>query len=116
MTQLFSGYMAQGYSKEQIFEAMADQGMAIVNVGNGMCYGGKMEDFDSSLPCIGGLRCNPVRCSNAVVTKAHAPKWREIYRDNMIVVNMGQEATGYESAIEATKEAALVLNHLGEEV
>ena len=34
----------------------------------------------------------------------------------MIVVNMGQEATGYESAIEATQEAALVLNHLGEEV
>jgi hypothetical protein len=116
MSTLFEGYLASGYTKDEVFNAMAEQGMAIVNVGSGMCYGGKVEDFDESLPCIGGLRCNPVRCSNAVVTELHIPKWKEIYMDNMIVVKMGENATGYEQALEATKEAKMLLAHLGHKV
>lgn len=113
MRRVFEGYQASGFTKEEIFEAMAEQGMAIANVGTGMCYGGKTEDFDESLPCIGGLRCNPVRCSNAVVTEAHIPKWREVYFENMRVVESGSEDVSTEHALEAANEARMVLQSLG---
>ena len=116
MKRIFQGYMAEGYTKDDIFEAMAEQGVAIANVGTGMCYGGKAEDFDDSIPCIGGLRCNPVRCKNAVVTKANIPKWREVYFDNLKIVELGEDSPSYQQAVEAVKEAQLVLDTLGEEV
>jgi integrase len=116
LKKAFEGYMAAGYNKEDIYAAMADQGMAVINVGTGFCYGGKMEDFDESIPCIGSLRCNPIRCSNAIVTKAHASKWREVYVSNKALLN--QE--GYEEhetqILAAMNEAKGVLEHLGEDV
>lgn len=113
MIKIFQGYQAAGYSKEEIFEAMAEQGMAITNVGTGMCYGGKQEDFDDTLPCIGGLRCNPVRCKNAVVTQSHIPKWREVYTENLKVVDLGEDSQTYKQALEAVNEARMVLESLG---
>lgn len=114
MIRIFEGYQASGYSKEEIFEAMAEQGMAIVNVGIGMCYGGKVEDFDDSLPCIGGLRCNPVRCSNAVVTPSHIPKWRDVYIDNMKLAETEEESDIVrEQARAIANEARMVLKSLG---
>jgi integrase len=111
----FEGFMAAGYSKEDVYEAMAEQGMAIINVGSGFCFGG-VENYDESLPCIGTLRCNPIRCSNAVVGKANAPKWREVYFSNKVL--LGKE--GYqdrESQIrKAMSEAKEVLKLLGEEI
>lgn len=78
----FAGYMAAGYTKEEVFQFMADQNIAVVNVGSALCYGKKNESFDPSLPCIGGLRCNPNRCREAVVTEAHAPAWKNVYEEN----------------------------------
>lgn len=114
--QLFKGYMAAGYSKDQIFEAMAEQHLAIVNVGMGFCYGGAKEEFDDSLPCIGSLRCNPNRCSNSVITKAHAPKWREIYAQNKMLLLDPRYADRREQIEEVMTEAEGVLKYLGEEV
>lgn len=114
--QLFKGYMAAGYTKDQIFEAMAEQHLAIVNVGMGFCYGGAQEEFDDSLPCIGSLRCNPNRCSNSVITKAHAPKWREIYTQNQMLLLDPQYADRREQIEEVMKEAEGVLKYLGEGV
>ncbi|UFH49585.1 tyrosine-type recombinase/integrase [Pseudomonas sp. KNUC1026] len=54
MQKVFNGYMAAGYTKEQIITQMAKRRMAIINVGKAFCYGGQREDFDESLPCIGG--------------------------------------------------------------
>lgn len=112
MQKIFQGYMAAGYTKEEIFEAMAEQGMGVTNVGTGMCYGGKAEDFDDSIPCIGGLRCNPVRCANAVVTNAHKPKWREVYIENKKVVDKGADGPSYDQAVAAMNEAKMVLDYL----
>ncbi|WP_227747830.1 tyrosine-type recombinase/integrase [Pseudomonas syringae] len=56
MKKVFSGYMAAGHTKEQIIAQMAKKRMAIINVGQGFCYGGQREEFDESLPCIGALR------------------------------------------------------------
>ncbi len=112
MKKIFQGYMAAGYTKDEIYEAMAAQGIGILNVGTGMCYGGKAEDFDDSIPCIGGLRCNPVRCENAVVTNAHKPKWREVYIENKKVVEKGADGPSYDQAVEAMNEAKMVLDYL----
>lgn len=111
--KFFNGCMEAGYTEEEIYEAMVEQGLAIINVGSGYCFGG-VEDFDETLPCIGGLRCNPVRCHNAVVTKANAPKWREIYLSNLKLLG----AEGYEDRqdqiVEVIEESKMVLEYLGE--
>lgn len=82
----FQGYLEAGYSKDEIFDRMAEMGFAVINVGQGFCYGGATEEHDASLPCIGSLRCNPNRCKNAVVTEANAPKWKEVYVQNTLAL------------------------------
>ncbi|MCB4796108.1 site-specific integrase [Pseudomonas sp. NP21570] len=116
MKKVFSGYMAAGYTKEQIITQMAKKRMAIINVGQGFCYGGQHEEFDESLPCLGGLRCNPNQCRNAVVTKVHAPKWREIYVQNRLALSSPDSAGVEEELKAAMEEARGVLEHLGEEI
>jgi len=116
LEKYFSGYIASGYSKEEIFEAMAEQGMALIDVGQGFCYGGQAEDFDESIPCIGSLRCNPIRCKNAIVTKANAPKWRGVYMTNKANLNKPEFADNIVQIKEAMAEASSVLKYLGEDV
>ncbi|CDT79371.1 putative DNA breaking-rejoining enzyme, integrase/recombinase [Vibrio coralliirubri] len=113
--KFFNGCMEAGYSEEEIYEAMVEQGVAIINVGSGYCFGG-VEDFDDSLPCVGGLRCNPVRCGNAVVSKANAPKWREIYLENLKLVGAEGFEDVQEQIIDVLKEAKGVLEYLGEDL
>lgn len=113
--KVFQGYQAAGYSKEDIFDAMAEQGMAVINVGTGFCFGG-VEDFDESIPCIGTLRCNPIRCSNAIVTKVNAPKWREIYITNKELLHKDGYEERQEQIISTVEESKAVLLLLGEEL
>lgn len=127
----FQGYLEQGYTKEEIFDRMVELDFAIINVGQGYCYGQASESWDTSLPCIGSLRCNPNRCKNAVVTKANAPKWREVVIQNTIALQkLGaapdgeQSETGVDHQFAksvaqmqlAISEAQAVLKGLGEEV
>lgn len=116
LTKLFQGYQAAGYTEDEVYEAMADQGIAVVNVGQGLCYGGKFEEFDNSLPCIGSLRCNPARCSQAVVTRSHAPKWREVYIMNKGNLDKPEYAHNQDQILAVMNEAKMVLENLGEEV
>lgn len=113
--KFFNGCMEAGYNKDDIYAAMVKQGLAIINVGGGYCFGGS-EDFDESLPCIGGLRCNPLRCGNAVVTKANIPKWREIYLENSRLVGKKGYEDMQEQIIEAIAESKRVLDYLGEDL
>lgn len=114
--KLFQGYMAEGYTKDDIYEALAEQGVALINVGQGFCYGGRAEDFDDSIPCIGSLRCNPIRCKNAIVTKSNAPKWREVYLVNKMNIDKPEFAENVAQMKAAMDEAQLVLSLLGEKV
>lgn len=107
----FKGYMASGYSKEEIFEAMAEQGLGVINVGLGYCYGS--ESSNDSLPCIGSLKCNPIRCSNAIVSEANAPYWREVYSTNLANLNNPSFADNKEQIKEVINEAKGVLALLG---
>jgi integrase len=131
LTKYFKGYLEQGYSKDDIFDRMVEQNFAIINVGQGYCYGNATEELDDSLPCIGSLRCNPNRCKNAVVTKANAPKWREIYVQNSIALSKIEsfesesmskqfETKEHERSVAQLKlaisEAKSVLEGLGEEL
>ena len=116
MKKVFDGYMAAGYTKEQIITQMVKKRLAIINVGQGFCYGMKREEHDESLPCIGSLRCNPIRCKNAVVSKVHAPKWREVYVQNSLALSSPASAQVEEELRAAMEEAKGVLEYLGEEV
>lgn len=113
---VFQGYMAAGYTKEEVFAVMVKQNFAVLNVGIGFCYGKKNENFDDSVPCIGGLRCNPNRCANSVVTKANAPRWREVYTQNQLLLSDPAYADRIDQIEESLKEARGVLEYLGEEV
>lgn len=115
VTKVFQGYLAAGYTKDEIIDEMAKQGLAVISVGSGFCYGG-VEDFDESLPCIGSLRCNPIRCSNAVVTKANAPKWREVVVTNRALLNKEGYEDRREQLLSVIREAEEVLKLLGEEI
>jgi hypothetical protein len=115
LNKVFQGYMEVGYTKDEIFDAMADQGMAVINVGTGFCFGG-MEDYDESIPCIGSLRCNPIRCKNAIVGKANIPKWKEVYASNTALLGKDGYEDRKSQLLEAIEEAKQVLIYLGEAV
>lgn len=125
----FKGYLEAGYTKEEIFDRMVESGFAVINVGQGYCYGDATEEFDTSLPCIGSLRCNPYRCKNAVVTKANAPKWREIFVQNSLALSQIEAQSQSDGSViledfagsiaqlkAAIEEAKAVLQGLGEEL
>lgn len=93
---VFQGYMASGYSKEEIFEKMAEHNYYLLNVGRLYCMANEAyEKFDKSLPCVGGLRCNPVECHNALITNEHKSVWQEVKADN-IALKSSLESKGAE--------------------
>lgn len=113
---IFAPYRDAGHSLDEFFDALVAQGIAVVSIGTGMCYGGRKEDFDDSLPCIGSLRCNPRRCSNSVITKSNAPKWREIYNQNKILLTDPAYHDRIDQIKEIMEEAQGVLEDLGEDL
>ncbi|MDE1233936.1 hypothetical protein [Vibrio aestuarianus] len=117
LTKAFEGYLAAGYSEDEIYEAMVEQGIALLNVGTGMCMADDaLEDFDESIPCIGSLRCNPIRCKNSVITEVHIPKWEEVYMSNVQLIGHEDYENRQEQILAIIDEAKSVLEHLGVEV
>ncbi|NMP04843.1 site-specific integrase [Pseudoalteromonas arctica] len=83
---IFQGYMASGYRKDEIYEKMIEQGYYLMNVGKLYCMANEAtEKFDTSLPCIGSLRCNPVDCPNALISNEHASVWKETHAENIAI-------------------------------
>lgn len=109
MQKLFQGYIEAGYTKQEVFQALAEQGVGLVDVGGALCYGDRSEEFDLSLPCVGSLRCNPIRCKNAVITQAHLPRWKEIYLTNQSILKSGRAGDNRDALMEAMQEARDVI-------
>ncbi|NBU20649.1 site-specific integrase [bacterium] len=79
----FEGMMAAGFSMEEIKNHLIEVGSPFVNVGLGYCAGRKYRKDDTKKPpCIGSLKCNPIHCQNAIVTREHLPQWRKVYEEN----------------------------------
>ncbi|MEC4239521.1 tyrosine-type recombinase/integrase [Pseudomonas sp. DSV-1] len=114
--KFFQGHMEAGYSKDEIFEQMAEQGFGIINVGAGFCYGNETEEFDETVPCLGSLRCNPVRCQNAIVTKVHIGRWHEVRKQNKKSLSNPSSMYNRAQILAAIDEAESVLMHLGEDI
>ncbi|MEF1280571.1 hypothetical protein QTO05_15730 [Vibrio fortis] len=112
MIKLFQGYIEEGYSKNEVFEALAKQGVGLIDVGGALCYGDRSEEYDPTLPCVGSLRCNPVRCKNAVISKAHLPRWKEIYLSNKSLIDNGIVGDNKSAIFEAMLEAEEVIKFI----
>lgn len=112
-------YLAAGYSHQEVFELMYENGYYLTNVGSTYCMAnGLTEEFDDSLPCIGSLRCNPEECKNAVITSEFIPKWKEVYIDSFTVMKkVEQDVDDYSfknnQLEEVRKVSSRVLKKLG---
>lgn len=112
MQKLFQGYIEEGYTKDEVFSALAEQGVGLIDVGGALCYGDRTEEFDLTLPCVGSLRCNPVRCKNAVISKTHLPRWNEIYLSNKSLLDNGTVGDNRDAVVEAMQEAEEVIKFI----
>jgi len=115
----FKGMTDSGNSKEQIIDELASLAdSAFVNVGLGYCMGRKDDpNTGEKPPCIGNLRCNPNRCSNAIITKeAHGPAWQRIAFENRKMERDPRFAYGKAQFEAAAEEAEEVCRHIGIEV
>ncbi|WP_122581878.1 site-specific integrase [Pseudomonas viridiflava] len=116
LQKTFDGYLAAGYTEAEIYEAIAEQRIAVVSVGQAFCYGNRAEEFDPSIPCLGGLRCNPNRCSSAVITEGNAPAWQGVFEQNKRILASPEMSHLHEASQAAMTEAREVLLLLGHEV
>lgn len=115
----FKGMTDSGMSKEQIIDELASLGeSAFVNVGLGFCLGRKHDkETGEKPPCIGSLRCNPNKCSNAIITKdVHGPAWQRIAFENRKMGEDPRFAYAKDQFEAAAKEAEEVCRYLGMDI
>lgn len=117
---VFKAYIEEGYSKEELFELMWDQGYHCVNMGIAYCQAESEIEAHSALPCTGGLDCS-LDCLNAVSSKEHIPRLIEINLSAVKVRNKSLESGAPLSAYKeyqvdyAIKATSCSLNKLGVE-
>jgi integrase len=81
----FQGMVLQGRDEEGVLRHLAKQGMPLTDVGLGLCQGQKKIVIDGvkvDPPCIGQLRCNPVRCPLSIIPQSKTSAWERIAKDN----------------------------------
>lgn len=103
---------------EAVLQQLASQDMALVDVGMGLCQGQRMVVVDGvkdDPPCIGGLRCNPVRCSNGIIPEYKLPWWRRSSRENHSRAEEPEFAHAKSFYREAADEADAVIRFLEEQ-
>ncbi|WP_157838136.1 hypothetical protein [Pseudomonas sp. PH1b] len=79
----FKGMTDAGLSREEMLEGLIANNVSLVNVGLAYCTGVKPEIEGGPPPCVGQLKCNPMRCSNSIITKdVHGPAWKKLLQEN----------------------------------
>ena len=112
----FQGMQAEGWEMDEIMEFLQAKGVPFADVGLGYC-GGKKELILSDgtkeqPPCIGQLKCNPVRCHNALIPKSKIPHWINVYKHNKNMLKDPQFAHAKQEHQSFLDEAKLVLTYL----
>lgn len=77
----FQGLAVQGFHADDLLKKLARQGMPLTDVGLGLCQGQKKivkDGIKEDPPCIGQLRCNPVRCANGLIPKYKVQAWERV--------------------------------------
>jgi hypothetical protein len=82
----FEGMALRGIEIDQVLRHLAKEGgMPLTDVGLGYCQGQMkvvMDGVKTDPPCIGSLRCNPVRCPQAIIPEHKAPLWERASTEN----------------------------------
>ncbi|HWT03141.1 MAG TPA: hypothetical protein VN256_23015 [Pyrinomonadaceae bacterium] len=94
---------------------LAMRGSALADVGVALCQGQKeivVDGVKEDPPCMGQLRCNPVRCSNGIIPAFKLPLWERVEREGRIRAADPEFAHAKAYHNEAADEAAAVIRLL----
>ena len=81
----FEGMAVHGLNEEEVVDGLVRREFPLTDVGTAFCTGQRVIIIDGvkeDPPCIGGLRCNPPRCANAVIPEFKQPAWRRLATEN----------------------------------
>lgn len=111
----FKGMALRGAGVDEVLCQLAKQGLPLMDVGAGLCQGQVRVVIDgvkTDPPCVGQLRCNPVRCPNGIIPLYKIPAWRRISDENRKRAQDPElaHATSYHE--EAANEADTVVQFL----
>lgn len=116
----FEGMAAQGWTKDEIIEHLARQGLPFASVGMGYCGGKRdtlLKDGTRELnPCLGSLQCNPNECHQAVITRTHISQWKKVLKQNLDMAADDRMSHAREVHLAAAQEARTVLAQLEVEI
>lgn len=110
----FGGMTHRGLTIDEVLLHLAlEGGMPLTDVGLGYCQGQGakivVDGIKTDPPCIGGLRCNPVRCQNAVIPEHKLPAWKKALVENESRSNDPAFAYARNHLLEAAEEARSVI-------
>ena len=108
----FQGMTAHEVDKVLLILAR-EHAMPMTDVGLAYCGGKKkIEEIDGTLtdpPCIGGLRCNPFRCKQGIITLHKRPVWKTMAVQNRHRAQDPEFAYAKAELEEAANEAEAVV-------
>ena len=81
----FRGMVVRGFDIDKVIQELAKRGMPLTDVGTALCSGQRFITVDGvkqDPPCIGALRCNPNRCSNAIIPEYKEQAWSRLATEN----------------------------------
>lgn len=109
----FQGIVNRDKSIDEILRVEAlENMMPLTDVGLGYCQGQLKVVIDGEKtdpPCIGALRCNPVRCPNAVIPEHKIPAWKKSLEENQLRLSDPAFFYAREYHLEAINEAESVI-------
>lgn len=107
----FKGMVLRGVNVEDAITALAKHGLPFTDVGTALCTGQRtivLDGFKQDPPCIGQLRCNPFRCTNAIIPDFKKDAWLRLEDENSKRANDPEFAHARSHFEEAAAEARSV--------
>lgn len=115
----FQGMAVQGVQVDDVLRFLAREGgMPLTDVGLGYCQGKKKINVDGvkkDPPCIGGLRCNPLRCEHGIIPKHKRSAWKTLSVENRRRAQDPEFAHAKAELEEAAEEAEAVVRYLDDD-